>query len=61
MLPEARLGEAAKQINIVIEDGELTETEAEWLQTGLRQVRATQAAIETGREARDDAEVLDDA
>lgn len=58
MLPEDRLDEAIQQVDIVLEDGDLTQHEEEWLEDASREIEAVAAILERQRAQRDDAEVV---
>jgi hypothetical protein len=58
MLPEDRLDEAIKQVDIVRETDSLTSHEQRWLRDAQRDLEAVAAILERQRAQRDDAEVV---
>jgi len=59
MLPEDRLQEARKQIDIARSSETLTEIEREWLGKALRSIAAAEAILDESREEGEDAEVIE--
>jgi len=50
MKPEDRLDEAAKQVEIALDDGDLTEDQGAYLRTALHRMGVVQAQLEAGGE-----------
>jgi len=59
MLPEERLAEAVKQIDLARQSDSLTDSELEWLSTASRNCEAARLVLEESREQSEDAEVIE--
>jgi len=59
MLPEERLAEAIKQIDLARQSDSLTDSELEWLSTASRNCEAARLVLEESREQSEGCEVIE--